>query len=262
MPLQPHSPAWYDRLSTMQSGYYYPWKSLLPPWNGEDNYLELVRRHLRPAADALDVGCGHGEVACEIAASVHSVLAYDRVTSYIHLAREAARQRNISNVTFLCADSSRDMNGGKPQIPAEPASFDLLISRRGPLHWIEDARRVARPGAVLIQLNPAAAPIPAWNAELPEPLRMQPGIIDMRRAVEEHLAKGGLELHSCWTFDVPEIFADLQQLYIFLSWGHTPEEVPAYGEVLTDLERLIARHAGAEGLVLRRGRFLWKATIS
>lgn len=63
MRLQPHSNEWYDRLATIQDGYYYPWAAQLAPWNGEDNYLELVHQHLRPELDVLDVACGHGEVA-------------------------------------------------------------------------------------------------------------------------------------------------------------------------------------------------------
>ena len=263
MTLQPHSPAWYDRLSTLQSGYYYPWRSILPSLNGEDTYLELVSQHLFPEADVLDAGCGHGEVALDIASHCRSILAYDRVAAYIQLAKEAAQQREITNVMFVCADSSAEANGGKPRIPAESASFDLLISRRGPINWIEDVRRVARPGAVLIQLNPVSTPIPIWNDELPEQLRIPPQLIgSMREVVEQRLALEGLELHSCWTFDVPEIFPDPEQLYVFLSWGCTPEEVPAFTEVRAELQALFFNHAGPDGLALRRGRFLWKAVVS
>jgi SAM-dependent methyltransferase len=262
MQIRPHSLAWYDRLATLQSGYYYPWKSILPALNGEDTYLEMVAQHLFPEADVLDVGCGHGEVALDFASRCRSILAYDRVADYICLAEEARQRRGVTNVLFLCADSSAEANGGKPRIPAEPASFDLLISRRGPINWIEDARRVARPGAVLIQLNPQPLPAPAWNGELPEPLRIPPPMVGpFREVIEPRLALSGLELHSCWSFDVPEIFPDPRELYVFLSWGFLPGEVPAYAEVQADLESLFARHAGAGGLVLRRERFLWKAVV-
>ena len=263
MQIRPHSPAWYDRLATLQSGYYYPWKSSLPALNGEDTYLELVAQHLFQEADVLDVGCGHGEVALDFASHCRTILAYDRVADYIRLAEEAKQQRGITNVQFRCANSSAEANGGKPLIPAEPASFDLLISRRGPINWIEDARRVALPGAVLIQLNPQPLPAPPWNEELPEPLRIPPPTVgSFREVVEPRLALGGLELHSCWSFDVPELFPDPREFYIFLSWGFLPGEVPAYSEVQADLESLFARQAGSDGLVLRRGRFLWKAIVS
>jgi SAM-dependent methyltransferase len=261
MQLQPHSPAWYDRLATLQTGYYYPWKSILPPMNGEDIYLELVRQHLFPEVDVLDAGCGHGEVALDFAPYCRSIMAYDRVAAYIQLAEAARQQRGVTNVTYLCADSASEANGGKPRIPAEAAAFDLLISRRGPLNWIEDAKRVARPGAVLIQLNPVRIPFPSWNEEIPEELRFPPSVFSPREAVEQRLALGGLELHSCWTFDVPETFPDPEQFYVFLSWGHTLDEVPAFKDVRADFEALFTRHAGPLGLVLRHGLFLWKAVL-
>ena len=62
MPLLRQSTAWYDRLATLQKGYYYPWRSRLGPWNGEAEYLTLVRQHLQPEAEVLDVACGTGRV--------------------------------------------------------------------------------------------------------------------------------------------------------------------------------------------------------
>jgi SAM-dependent methyltransferase len=261
MTLQPHSPAWYDRLATMQAGYCFPWRSQLAPDNGEDTYLRLVHEHLRPDSDVLDVGCGHGDVPLEIAPFVHHVLAYDRVPSYIEMAQTAAAERAIPNVTFLCYDSSTAAHPS-PHIPAEDNRFDLLISRRGPLHWLEDARRVARPGAVIIQLNPMHSPPPTWNEQLPDPLRRPlPGEWTMRGAVEQRLALGRLALHSCWTFEVPQYFPDAEQLYLYLSWGYTAEEVPPFAGVRPLLEDIFARHATAGGLPLRHSRLLWKAIV-
>ncbi len=125
--LKPHSKAWYDRLAKAQPGYYFPWRSTLLPLNGEDCYLDLVRQHLAPDVDVLDIACGHGQVALELAPSCRSILAYDRVPSYIELARRAAAEGGTGNVTYVCADSSAEANGGLPRIPAADRSFDLLI---------------------------------------------------------------------------------------------------------------------------------------
>lgn len=268
MRLQPHSPEWYDRLATLQRGYYYPWQSRVAPRNGEDAYLALLGEHLAPDKDVLDIGCGHGTVALDIAPRCRSVLAYDRVPSYIALAREEARRRGAGNVAFVCAGSAPEVNGGRARIPAGDGSFDVLTSRRGPLHWIEDARRVARPGAVLIQLNPDEVPAP-WDAELPAELRQtppgsppqDPAVFAMRPAVDRRLASAGLHLRSCWTFDVPEYFADPEQLYVRLTFGRTADEAPAYDTVREQLEGLFARHATRQGLVLRHRRFLWMAVV-
>ena len=40
MGLRPHSNAWYDRLATLQQGYYYPWRSRIAPGNGQEAYVD------------------------------------------------------------------------------------------------------------------------------------------------------------------------------------------------------------------------------
>jgi len=260
--LIPHSNDWYDRLALKQQGYYYPWHSKLLPFNGEDIYLELVRQQLTPESDVLEIACGHGEVALELAPRCRTILAYDRVSSYIELAQTAVNEKGIQNVTFVCADSTAAANQGHPRLPAESGRFDLLISRRGPLHWIADARRVARPGAVLIQLMPISTVLPPWNEELPGIFRFKSYPYDgMYEHVKERLAAAGLRFHSTWTFERPEIFGDVEQFYRKLSWGFDSTEVPSFGEIQSRLESLFAQYAGAEGLAVPHGRFLWISVV-
>lgn len=263
MRLQPHSNEWYDRLATIQDGYYYPWAAQLAPWNGEDNYLELVHQHLRPELDVLDVACGHGEVALSIAPHCRSVLGYDRIAPWIGRAQQTAQQQALTNATFVCHNSARDVNGGQARLPGIAAAFDLLICRRGPFHWIEDARRVARPGATLLMLVPDARPLPPWNAWLPEALRMSAASDPhwARPAIEERLASGGLTLHSWWSFEVPEFFATPAQLYDLLAWGWTADEVPSLAETQPVLEQIFAEYGAAAGVALRQRRYLWKAIV-
>ena len=254
---------WYDRLATLQQGYYYPWRSRLDAWHGEDAYLALVQQHLRPDADVLDVACGHGEVALDLAPRCRSVLGYDRTAAWIALARQAACQRGLTNATFVCHDSSPEANEGHARLPAPDTAFDLLICSKGPFHWIDDARRVARPGAVLLMLVPDARPLPPWHALLPEALQWT-AVSDphwARPAIEQRLAAVGLALHSWWSFDVPEVFPDTEQLYLWLTFGSTPDEVPAYAEVRPVLERIFAEYGGREGVELRHRRYLWKAVV-
>lgn len=263
MRLQPHSPEWYDRLATWQDGYYYGWDSQLAPGNGEEEYLELVNQHLRPDSDVLDVACGHGEVALAIAPFCQSVVGYDRVASWIERARQTARQQGLTNATFLCHDSSLDANEGKACLPGADGSYDLLICRRGPFHWVEDARRVARPSATLLMLVPDPRPLPPWNDRLPEILRLSAPTDPhwARPAIEKRLAIGGLTFHSWWSFDVPEFFPGPAQFYDFLTWGWTAEEVPSFPEMQPILEKIFTEYAGPTGLELRHIRHLWKAVV-
>lgn len=265
MTLAPHSPAWYDRLATMQQGYWYPWRSTLGKWNGEDEYLMLVGEHLGPAVDLLDVGCGHGDVALQLAPHCRSVLAYDRVASWITRAQATAQAQGVTNLTYCCHDSSTDANGGQAKLPTTDQSMDLLISRRGPFHWIEDARRVARPGATLLMLVPDARPMPVWNDLVPAGLRWTDAPTDplwARKAIEERLAVAELRLHSWWSFDVPEYFATPGDFYTLLAFGYAPGEVPTFAEVEPGLGQIFKQFAGSEGLEVRHVRHLWKAIVN
>lgn len=260
----PHSPEWYDRLATMQEGYWYPWNSKLGKWNGEDEYLTLVHEHLGPELELLEVACGHGEVALELASQCKTIVAYDRIPSWIEHAQHAAQEQNLHNATFLCHDSSLDANGGKARLPGTEESYDLLICRRGPFHWVEDAHRVARPGATLIMLVPDDRPIPLWNDLMPEAFRFTHVPDDpnwARKSLERRLATARLTIHSWWDFDVPEYFSTPEYFYEFLIWGYAPGEKPTYDEVAPALERIFAAHAGSDGLEIRHVRHLWKAVV-
>lgn len=263
MSILPQTPAWYDRLTTMQEGYYYPWESQLPLLHGEDVYEMVVRQHLHPQTDVIDITCGHGTMALSIAPYCQSVIGYDRTTDWIDLARSTASRLNLTNVAFVCHDSSAAANNGRVRLPAFDNSFDLLICSKGPFHWIEDARRVARPGATLLMLVPDATPATPWLDLLPESLRwyVAPDPNWARPAIEEKLRAVDLALHSWWSFDVREIFPDPEQLYIWRTWGQTPDEVPPFDAINPTLQELFATYAGPQGLEVRYRRYLWKAII-
>jgi tRNA1(Val) A37 N6-methylase TrmN6 len=99
MTLRPHSPAWYDRLATLLNGYDYPWRSKLSHQNGKEAYLTLLCQHLNPETDVHDVGCGHGEVAIFIASKC-SILAFDGVERYIHIAHTAVKNMELANQEY------------------------------------------------------------------------------------------------------------------------------------------------------------------
>jgi SAM-dependent methyltransferase len=265
MPLQPQTPPWYDRLATIQDGYYYPWRSHLPRWHGEDAYLALVEEHLRPDADVLDVACGHGEVSFAIAPRCRRVLGYDRTAPWIAVAQESATECGLTNARFLCHDSSPAANGGTARIPARDASFDLLICSKGPFHWLADARRVARPDAVLIMLVPNPTPELPWMGLLPESLRwsdLEDGNpLWARDRIADLLAPSDLAIDTYWSFVVPEVFPTPEQVYRWRAWGATPDEVPPFEEVRPILTRIFAEYGAPEGLPVPRSRFLWMAHV-
>jgi hypothetical protein len=112
-------------------------------------------------------------------------------------------------------------------------------------------------------LVPDATPLTPWHAWLPETLRWQPPADPhwARPTIEQRLAVGQLALHSWWSFDVPEVFPDPEQLYAWLAWGYTPDEVPSLAEVEPILGRIFAEYGGHDGVAVSRRRYLWKAVV-
>jgi SAM-dependent methyltransferase len=253
-----------ERLAAEQGGYFYPWRSTLGEGNGEDAYTALVEAHLRRDAVVLEAGCGHGDDLMAFAPKVERFIGYDAVAPFVATARRRADEAGLAHVELATHNSSARFNHGVVRIPADDASVDLIISRRGPSNWIADARRVCRPGARLIQLNPLPAPMPAWNDDLPEGLRRvenpaNPDHPNLAEEIQAQLKAAGIAPHSAWTFDVPEVFAEPDELYRCLTFMCFEPGVLTPDEARPHLERLFARHP--DGVVLRQRRYLWMALV-
>ena len=111
-----------------------------------DRILDLVVPG-RGAREALDVGCGTGFLALELAARGHAVTGVDFAPAMIAEARRKAAERGAA-IRFEEADAE--------QLPFESGHFELVISRH--LLWtlphpeaaIDEWARVLRPGGRLV----------------------------------------------------------------------------------------------------------------
>ena len=202
-----------EALAAQQGGYFYPWRSALGDGNGEDAYTQLVEAHLSGEKVVMDAGCGHGTDMLAFAPKARRFIGYDAVESFIAIAHRRAAESGLTNVELVACNSSPQHNGGAARLPATDHSLDLVISRRGPTNWIADARRVCRPGARLIQINPLPSPEPpSWNGELPQALRMaenpaNPGRPNLVAGIEAALAAADIRLEDGQVFDVPEMIS-------------------------------------------------------
>jgi len=117
---------------------------------------------------ALDVGCGTGFLAFELAARGHRVTGVDFAPAMIAEARHKASERGVA-IRFDEADAE--------QLPFTPGSFGLVISRH--LLWtlshpetaIDEWIRVLRPGGRLVIVDgqfDARTPVPAGSARASE----------------------------------------------------------------------------------------------
>lgn len=122
----------------------------LPLWSAMAGLLLLQHVPLSPAIVALDIGCGTGFPAIELAerlgpsARVHGL---DPWRPALERARAKAAARGVAQVAFDQGDAGR--------MPYADASFDLVVSNLG-LNNIRDAdtavaecRRVLKPGGRL-----------------------------------------------------------------------------------------------------------------
>jgi SAM-dependent methyltransferase len=115
----------------------------MPDWDHNGFYHRLLLRHLPPGCErVLDVGCGAGAFAAELAGRAGQVDAIDRSPAMI----EAARRMAPSNVTCILGDVMAD------SLPA--AHYDAIMSVTVLHHLPLDQalRRLAaalRPGGVL-----------------------------------------------------------------------------------------------------------------
>ncbi len=116
----------------------------------------------------LDVGCGRGDVSFLLARLVGErgrIVGVDRDPAPLAMARERAREMEISHVTFVEADLGA--------LPPDLGPFDAAVGRRV-LMYQEDAvasvRRLAdavRPGGLIVFEEVDATMVPAHRVPLP-----------------------------------------------------------------------------------------------
>jgi ubiquinone/menaquinone biosynthesis C-methylase UbiE len=122
-------------------------------WSHNIHYHRLLLKRVpEDCRRALDVGCGEGAFARELAHTVPTVVAVDIDPTVIELA-----QRHDAGVEYVCADFL--------ELDLEPASFDYVVCIAA-LHHM-DARaalrrmaEVLRPGGVLAVLGLARSRFP------------------------------------------------------------------------------------------------------
>lgn len=110
----------------------------------------LNKLHLQNGSKILDVGCGWGDTAIELAKKTGPsgyVLGLDCVDQFLHAGRNGARLENLENIEFINADVET--------YPFE-AEFDLCFSRFGmmffesPVAAMRNVYSALRPGGKLL----------------------------------------------------------------------------------------------------------------
>ncbi|MFN0071414.1 MAG: class I SAM-dependent methyltransferase [Chloroflexota bacterium] len=162
---------WSGRAATFDEGVTHApqspeqraaWRERLQAWAGAD------------AIDVLDVGCGTGFLALQLASLSHRASGADFSDAMLERARAKAEQQSL-NVRFDTADAEN--------LPYADASFDLVIERHvvwtlpDPTGALLEWRRVLRPGGRIILIEGL------WSS----PLRPRESIKSDYQAIHETL---------------------------------------------------------------------------
>jgi ubiquinone/menaquinone biosynthesis C-methylase UbiE len=156
----------------------------LPLWSALAGQLLLRHLPLSPRTAALDIGCGTGFPAIELAerlgpaSTVHGL---DPWAAALDRARRKALSRRVANVTFIEGDGAA--------IPFPDRSFDLIVSNLGVNNFADAAgalaecRRVARPsGRLALTTN-----LQGHMAEFYAIFRRALGSAEAERALDDHI---------------------------------------------------------------------------
>ncbi|KUH85487.1 MULTISPECIES: class I SAM-dependent methyltransferase [unclassified Mycobacterium] len=119
-----------------------------PAWNigaPQPEYAALIDDEAAVSGEVLDAGCGHAELALALAARGHTVVGIDLSPTAIAAAADAAKERGLTNTTFVAADIS--------SLTGYDARFGTIFDS-GLLHALPDELR----DGYLKSMHRAAAP--------------------------------------------------------------------------------------------------------
>jgi len=132
--------AWYEE--AFDDSYLYTYDSLLSPEFTREQVDALERLlQLSPPADILDMPCGHGRHAVELALRGYRVTGVDLSARMLEVARERAQAAGVA----VAGPSPGEGSGAEPEAAAgEGGGVELVRA---------DMRRFCRPGCFDVAIN-------------------------------------------------------------------------------------------------------------
>ena len=238
--------------------------------------------NVREGEQALDVGCGFGDTAIQLAQRVGpsgSVLGIDCCAAFLETARKDAAAAGVDNIRFIEGDAQFH--------PFEP-EFDFCFSRFGtqffenPVVGLKNMRRSLKPGGTMTMIVWRAIEDNPWLG-LPKEIVLNylpppgedartcgPGPFSManQEMVTKQLEIAGYDGIEFERVDAPLMVGDSPEDAVGFQLALGPagevyreagaEAERRHGEIETALLTELGRHASAEGIVMDSSS--WKIT--
>ena len=203
-------------------------------------FLPFLLPHLRPGIDVLDVGCGVGSIALDLAPTIAPgrIVGVDGDEGQLEAARTSAAERGIDNATFVASSVY--------ELPFEDSSFDVVYANavlmyvREQVRALAEMRRVLRPSGVAAVTDDDLGTV-VISPERPE-LRLAPRLFERAVAREggnarysRHLRTLMLEAGFARTEGVahaPEVYGDLAATRWFAEFAVGLFTAPSMAEVI------------------------------
>ncbi len=111
------------------------------------DFFQLLTKYVKPDMFVLDLGCGSGELANQLAHRCQKIIGIDTDARYIKTAKQDKKNKKLTNIFFKISDAQK--------LPFNKNTFDLIYSSRGPLSasakFLREASRVLKTGGFLIE---------------------------------------------------------------------------------------------------------------
>lgn len=136
----------YDRVAKKYGGYGFSnaepqFSTEYPDADPEADFKKNLLCLSNPSKIALDIGCGDGIFAFEVAEEFNKIEGLDSSSELIKIAEQKKLALQINNVDFI--------NGNADDIPYDDNYFDIIFNRRGPCSYNEYSRTLKPNGYYL-----------------------------------------------------------------------------------------------------------------
>jgi hypothetical protein len=205
------------------------------PWE----YLEVVRRYLRPTDEVLDIGTGGGDRLHDLAGAFSSGLGIDLDPAMVRFAAENSAAPNVS------------FRVGSDRLESVPEKFDVIIDRHAPFDLGAIAAHL-RPGGYFVTQQVGERNMACVKAALGQP----PQAPAIRR---QSFAASGLHLLAFGEYDVEYVVRDIGSLVFWLNaldLDHADVDGRAAVTSAATMNGILAGNVDERGFVTNEHRYL------